>query len=813
MTVPWVNQYGGQFGGQYGSQYGSGLYTSAAQPLSQVMPLPPGLSGGSGFLPGMSALTGDPAVALEVAAKQARATTNSMVSASMLSGTIEKNFNQIRLDVEQIGTTLRSAAEHLSDATGGSLPVGRRPIAGERRHQQPRAGAPGPTRQQPPPKAGIPTTRHAPADEPEGKAPPEGKRKAPKSLGELGFAGSRDAFSLSDVRERAGNFAARHLQSAVGQYELRDHHWYEASTGRALGPLASRAVGMGTRGIEGAGKVAGGAGLTEAFPGLGRVAGPVGFAVGAAAAGAHILESQRAQNLPYQQITGGPNFSLTDPQSGFRQRLSENAFGWSNIGGMGAGQARELFRGVSEQGVSSDTRQEALDFATAQFRRTGMGVQQSLNLISKSIQNGVDHFGSLNDALDKVSDTARKAGANVNTAQLAFSQTLGAVQSQVTGTAAAPTIAAAMQSELTRQGHTLAGQLDFTGMLTQPSLMMQASALGQNPATYMAGVQESPALMGKGLQAQVDRIRDAVFSPQALQWAHDQAATAVKATGGQLTPAVAATIGRAMAAKGLLNPMQFSQVAAQLGLAGVTPANVYEVAAKVALGGFRFDQALPASAGNLPDAGKTIGGKPIVTADKVPKYGTSDPGNLAGTQNRQYGELAEAIGQPTDPNLGTGPDTAGASYIESVTGAGGTGQRSGILEKLLKEEGSYSKQHFVVQGPKGPVSVSFEQAFSQYQDQLRRGDVTIQETGETVAQATGNLGVAGTQVTSAGKDTPAGAKAPEQVAGTVTIYATDELKRILGFRQGAFIGDAQRNGVPAAAFPGSPDEYPTAGGG
>jgi hypothetical protein len=403
---------------------------------------------------------------------------------------------------------------------------------------------------------------------------------------------------------------------------------------------------------------------------------------------------------------------------------------------------------------------------------------------------------------------------NVNQAQQSFTRNLGAVQANVTGTAAAPTIAAALQTELSRQGHTLSGQLDFTGMLSQPAMMMQAAALGQNPMTYMAKVQNDPELMGRGLQAQMDRVRDAVFSPAALQWAHDQAEQAVKATGGQLTPAVAADIGRRMAENGLLNPMQFIQVATQLGLNGVTPANVYEVAAKVALGGFRFDKALPGGDTGLPDAGKTVGGQQIVTDAAAAGSGAS--GTRA--QGAQASKLAEAIGQPYKviqtgrggAQRTGGPDAAGKQYIAGVQQSG---SRSAILESLLKDKNTFGGRHYVVQGPDGPVSVSFEQAFGAYQDQLRRGDVTIQETGETVAQATGHMGATGTQVTSAGEPVPGGAKPTGQVAGSVTIYATDELRKILGFRQGGYIDSAQRNGVPAAAFPEAPGEYPTAAGG
>lgn len=794
---------------------------SAYQPLSASgLPLPPSLATPTAGLPGLDPSTTSVQVAAAVAAQQAQATSVVLTQAKIMSGDIERDFRAVRDHVKAIGDTLRG----IGSGTPALAPATTAPGAAQ-------AGAPTPKPADRQPGSAGRTPK--PVDSPEEQVArtgrttqrmaggePEGALPGPAPIRGMGYNEARSSFSLAGIRERAAAGAARGLQNRVGRYQLQDGTWTEAATGRELSALGGRLAGIGNQGIKALSAVAQGESLSTALPGLGRVSGPVGFAVGAGSWAVSQAQNQREQNRVYQNVTGGPNFSLTDPNSGFRQRLGENMFGWSQIGTMGSSQARALYRGVTEMGVSAQTRTGALDFASTQYRKVGMDPQQALDLVNKMVSNGVDAFGTLSTALDKVSDTARKAGANVGAAEKSFGAVLGSVQQNVTGTAAAPTIAAGLQTELTRQGHTLAGQLDFTGMLSQPSLMMQAASLGQDPMSYMAKIQQQPALMGQGLQSQVDRIRDAVFSREALAWAHTEGQKAMQATGGQLTPAGAAEIGRQMAQRGMLNAMQFMQVAASLGLGGVTPANVYEVAAKVALGGFRFDQSLAGS--DLPDRGTTVGGQGIVTNAQVAaaKAKSTGPGNPqeVSTQGGQASQIADAIGQGykyvQSGRGGTqrtgGPDTTGAEYISSVQQSG---SRSAVLEALLKDP-SFKDKHFVVQSAKGPIAVNFEQAFGQYQDQLRHGDVTIQETGETVAQTTGKLGDQTGTAASAGQAGPAGAGAPGQVAGSVAIYADDELKKILRFATGggAYIDSSQRSGNPAPAFPSTPADYPVAGG-
>lgn len=797
------------------------VQSSTSQPLSPSgLPLlPPGLMMpspqdgglyGAGTVPGLTPqITGDP-VAQAIIRQQMRQAYDLSTHGQMMGGGIEQSFREIRVGMRELAASVQQAAAAITTAMRGVAPT--------------QAGMPHPLDAPESITASQVSAGHAPTLEQMAPGVPEG----PRPLSSLSPRDAFRSFSLADMGQRVAGHLAQGLQDAQAQsgwqqVEGEDTWVRWSGKGRQAvaeqaGPLRARVLNARANALTAAGAVARGESVGAALPGLGRVAGPVGFAAGGAMLGAHFLERQRDANRTYQQITGGDNFSLTNPTSGFRQRVGQMGFELSQFGVMQGEEARSLYLGTTAAGLQGGERQGALDFATQQFRKTGMDVADSLALIEASVRNGVTEFSSLTGALDKVSKTARETGQNVQTVQRAFANTLGTVQTQVTGGGSAPAIAAGIQQEVSKQGRLLGSQLDFTGMLSQPAMMMQASQLGMTPMAYAARSQEDPSLLGRGLQSQVDRVRDSVFGGSALQFAHGEAQRAMAATGGQLTSEDAAGIGRTMAERGMLNPTQFMAVAQAMGIGGVTPANVYEVAAKVALGGFRFDKAL--STPQLPGGGSTIGGQRILTVrdQRQVKGGDSETARAIGGQQRQ---IAKELGAASVGDL----SRAGQAYLGRVEGSTdahmrvtdpGTGQRSAILEALLRDEKGLRDKSFVVQTKDGSKAVSFEEAFKSFEDQLSRGDVVIQQTGETVAQATGQMGDRGAAVTSSGKAAPKGAKDPGQagVTGTVTIYATDELRRILGIvtSGGVSVDQARRQGVPAAPFPSTPYEYPNATG-
>lgn len=798
------------------------VQSSTSQPLSPSgLPLlPPGLtmptpqdSGGfygAGTVPGLTPqITSDP-VAQAIIRQQMRQAYDLSTHGQMMGGGVEQSFREIKVGLRDLAASVQQAAAQITAAMQGVSPA----------------------------QAGMPHPPDAPesitaAGISAGRAPTleqmaPGVAEGPKPLHSMSTRDAFHSFSLGEMRRRAAGHLAQTLQDSQAQsgWEqvegedswVRWHGQGRRATAQQAGPLRQRMLNARSNALSAAGAVAGGESISSALPGFGRVAGPVGFAAGGAMLGARFLEHQRDANRTYQQITGGDNLSPTDSSSGLRQRVGQMGFELSQFGVMQGEEARMLYLGTTATGLQGSDRQGALDFATQQFRKTGMDVADSLALIESSVRNGVTEFSSLASALDKVSQTARDTGQNVQTVQRAFANTLGTVQAQVTGGSSASAIAGGIQQEVSKQGRLLGSQLDFTGMLSQPAMMMQAAQLGMSPMAYAAKTQGDPALLGRGLQSQVDRVRDSVFGGSALQFAHGEAQRATALTGGQLTESDAASIGRTMAERGMLNPTQFMAVAQAMGIGGVTPANVYEVAAKVALGGFRFDKAL--STPQLADGGSTIGGQRLLTVRDARQVKGGDRGaaRAMGAQQRQ---IAKELGASNMGDL----SSAGQAYLHRIEGSTdarmnvtdpGTGRRNAVLEALLRDEKGLKDKSFVVQTKDGAKAVSFEEAFKSFEDQLSRGDVVIQQTGETVAQATGQMGDRGAAVTSAGRSAPKGSKDPGQagVTGTVTIYATDELRRILGIvtSGGVTVDQARRQGVPAAPFPATPYDYPNAGG-
>lgn len=791
------------------------VQSSTSQPLSPTgLPmLPPGLvmpspmDGGvygAGTVPGLTPQISSDPVAQAIIRQQMRQAYDLSTHGQVMDGGIEKSFREIKAGLHELAASVQEAAAQITASmrgVTGSQPAMPHPLDAPESVTAAQVSA-----------------GHVPTPEQMAPGVPEG----PRPLRSMSVREGLHSFSLAEMSQRAAGHLAATMQGYRQGWGYSDEGGWAYKRGRqsrTATPMEARLLNVSSNVGTAAGRVASGESIGAALPGIGRVAGPLGFAAGGALLGGHFLEHQREANRTYQQITGGDNFSLTDPTSGFRQRVGQMGFELSQFGVMQGEDARMLYLGTTATGLQGGERQGALDFATKQFRKTGMDVADALGLIEASVRSGVTEFSSLGAALDKVSQTARETGQNVQTVQRAFANTLGTVQSQVTGGSSAPAIAAGIQQEVSKQGHLLGSQLDFSGMLSQPAMMMQAAQLGQSPMAYMARVQEDPSLLGKGLQSQVDRVRDSVFGGSALQFAHGEAQRAMAQTGGQLTESDAAGIGRTMAERGMLNPTQFMAVAQAMGIGGVTPANVYEVAAKVALGGFRFDQAL--STPQLPDKGTTIGGQRLLTARDIRpiKGGDRETARATGAQQKQ---IANALGAPGVEAL----SAAGLSYLHGIQGSTdahmrvtdpGTGRRSAVLEALLRDEKSLRDKSFVVQTKDGSRAVSFEEAFRSYEDQLSRGDVVIQQTGETVAQATGQMGDRGAGTPSAGQPATKGSRAPGQggVTGTVTIYATDELRRILGIvtTGGVSVDQARRQGVPAAPFPATPYDYPNATGG
>jgi hypothetical protein len=163
------------------------------------------------------------------------------------------------------------------------------------------------------------------------------------------------------------------------------------------------------------------------------------------------LADQRQQNAQYQAIYGGSNMA------GMGQRISGDIFGLSEMGGIGTGQAGQLFQGISSLGLQGGTRQSAINLALTEFYKYGVSIQQTLDLITTAAKSGNTSLTGLAEGIDQVSKSAAQNGISGISTRNTFTsnlQTLAASSGVTTGTIAA---AGGQVSSQARLGQTFAG--------------------------------------------------------------------------------------------------------------------------------------------------------------------------------------------------------------------------------------------------------------------------------------------------------------------------------------------------------------------
>jgi hypothetical protein len=714
-----------------------------------------------------------------------------------------------------------------------TMPEGSSPARGQGRHEIPEK-----------------TGRHA-APEPPGDKPSGGRvdpehfmaRSKEKSLtDDLEGMGMR-AQGMTRVRFNAGRASfsipgvlrtmAAHGANTLGNYEQRRFNYetddegkitkvLSAKTGEESGPVARRLqTGVGYAGRSLA-HVAEGGEITDL---LGAAGGPLGWAVGAGAFGVHELESQRQKNLFYQQITGGSN------SSAFGQRAREGAFAYSNMLTMPPGMARQLYEGVSEvapgtTNESSSLRSGALDFAMKQYKQLGLDVSDSLELIHTSIQRGVQDFGDLDASLGNVSKTAKAAGENSQEAIQKFSATYSQLLGNVT--ASGPT-ASQISEGVTNLGVELGkplnmGSQDFTGLLSGQGLYVAAAAAGVDPmqaqtalaaggtgATKMAGT-----LSNAGYQAFFTNV---MGGAQAASAGQQYAKTTLKVSDVQgAGPDTQRQVGQYLIDNHITPSLAALLSAAQTLIPNnnFTDATMLQLVGHLALtgGDIGATEALQKASenGQISDPTKLPGGQNIMTSPqlaasdkKTGQGGDSQSANQNNARYRQDTALSKAIGHASG--------TAAQSYIQMVDD---TGKRSAIAEALLKNQKSYSGKQFTVQTKDGDRNVDYTTLFTHYKDQLKAGTVVDADTGDPLSSASelDVQGDKGTKVTSSGRKAPKGADDVTKADGSVIIKPSAALQKWFDFTTtgGVTVDQSKRNGVPAAPFMSSPDQYPSATG-
>jgi hypothetical protein len=666
-----------------------------------------------------------------------------------------------------------------------------------------------------------------PADLPEARSPQQPTREP------MDYEAGRAVFTdAQQIRQAAARGANRWLSTRMANpaYSQVEGQWVD----RANQPVAQEVGERFARRMNRMGRISGaldavggGEGMSGALGALGgtaaRFAGPIGMAVGATVYGLHQATNQRESNRFYQQISGGSNFS------GFRERAREAGFSRLRMAGtMDSGQASELFRGVSEMGVTGQNRTNALDFAVDNFRRYGTDVQTSMQLISDSIANGVKDFTTLRSSLDSVSETARQTGVNVSEAQRAFARTNQAVQQGVTAGPQSSAIAAAVQNRVTQLGHSAMAGVDFNGMLTQQGMLMQSGVLGQDYNQMMASIQGGDTgLLGQGMDA---AIRQAVVA-SGLDVNQVQQIKQQLVGDGPISAQDAQNIATEMARQG--HPVDINAtiaLAESVGVRGVTPANASQWLITAALGGFNMQERLSSAAtgasGHTRSTGQigtTGGGRDLITE------GEARTGDQRSALRHQREGIFGALGYEGQPHSDpmTGAITMGNAAEEVPKAARGategyvnrvqeSGQRDPVVESLLATKAHMADSSFRVKTAEGTRDVSLETAVRYYSDQLARGDVQIATgtgAGKTVADVTGvvdpNREVTSDKQSAQGTERERSGQTKNAHA-SIEVGLTPEARRLFQVSTTSPNADAsRRSGVPADAFV-NPAERPSA---
>lgn len=235
--------------------------------------------------------------------------------------------------------------------------------------------------------------------------------------------------------------AARGVMNAAGRGVRDDFHQAQSLQGIAK-KITNVADTRGWTGIPGVGRmlfgrpadeaagVAARSGMISTFAETGEVgpsllagggleagAGAVGAAYGAYRAGGAFLTDERSKNAAYQSVLGGSNVQAIG------QRVGETLWGLGQWGTFSPGQASHIYQEVTGLGLTGTQRSNALGFVSGNYRSMGMSPDESIGLLTTSVQNAANDLDSLTASLQGVTQAARDAGVNADTFRQIFAST------------------------------------------------------------------------------------------------------------------------------------------------------------------------------------------------------------------------------------------------------------------------------------------------------------------------------------------------------------------------------------------------------
>lgn len=572
-------------------------------------------------------------------------------------------------------------------------------------------------------------------------------------------------FSLANLRQDVGRMAQERLGNATWGPQFQQDssgRWHDPQGRFVRGDdpglqdfLKRESVMMAMRG--GAATLAAGGKLSQA--GMGALAtAPGGVAVlrgvGVVTGVAHgidalagVAERQRAQNASWQRIMGGTNFE------GFGERVQQNLFALGQFGFMNPEEAERLYRGVAETGLRGAGRDRAEQFALQAYRRHGMTVDQSLQIINTAAETGQESLMGLSAALDAVTESARDAGVNTERARQAFVDSWTTF-SQTLGGQAAVSAAAGVTAATTALGPEFQG---VSGGPGEMQLRMQAAQMRGMTLNQYLSAGRQPGNEQMFLQDWTQLVRQST----AITMRPETAAAFAQFQGRKdLSDAERAQLADLVLQSGIDITGQMA-VLQQMGVQGLTLANAPEFIGQMLIGNWdpvrEQQRMVQESATRRIDTG-------------IPLGEVSRSTQASGIVSDEFKELERRVGQSDVGGFFSFSDDAIRQYfLEDVLR---TGRAGGISERLATQaDVRQGITQVTVMDNGRPKTVSLKEAMRKYRDQLDAGTAIVAEgqgEGGTISQA---LGMPGD--TSLG--TPGGA--PSQ--GQVMLGATPELRRLI----------------------------------
>lgn len=699
-----------------------------------------------------------------------------------------------------------------------------------------------------PPSSRAPEARRRAVHTPSGVAPPEHVRPpfavSPASMGDeerlqgapsspLSLPGmveerfrskGGDRYNLAEIRQDASRWVAQRLSGVeIGPQLAQDDSgkFYTAASmqpneaGKVVPQEASQsAIRKFQRWQSVAGAVKNvasgeevGSALRAAIPGgAAKALGAAGIAYTVADQVRGFAEGQREANLEWQRTMGGGN------AAGFEERARSQLFelGQSWFGGMGAGRAQALYQGAAEIAGPGrrDVQGRIMDFGAEMYRKLGVDIKESLDLVSTASDAGIEHFDSLADALENVTKAAREAGINTQKMREQFTENFRAVTSMVGSETTAPALAAAMTNAVSAMGPGFE-DVRVGGMLTNE---MQMRRLSRQMGYANVGQMMAAAGTNEGAVA-VTRAADTMArqdAGRALRPAGQQIISQfVQQHGGNLKvirPDDWRRVGEQIMQTGQFDPFMAMRIASQM-----TGTQIEDPAEAAAVLAQQWAGATSLERGTKDAIRQSQSRKVDIRSDNAftPTKSAMALGEELGLKDTEARNIVTdaQTGHADRRRTGGGSGTSKQAYLQGVLK---TGQRDPIVERMLTNMDKDWK--IQVRTNHGDRVVSGEEAVRHFRDQIQSGDARIVEgegEGSTIADYFKMTPDKDTKVTSVGKHS---AKRGESVkefekgrekgggGGKVTIEPSPELRRWLRFNVSGNVDAAGYQGVPPDAF-------------